>query len=97
MKLFENHCIAIEDSAESRSPTPLIESAIAVNYKVLSSAKFERFALFMNKKRSFIKKLNRQGPNTEPCGTPIGTGLHSLKADHYLNFDFCLSSNSQAA
>ena len=37
---------------------------------MLSSAEFANLALFIERNNSFMKMLNKIGPNIEPCGTP---------------------------
>ena len=54
---------------------------------VLSSAKFKRSASFIQKNKSFIKKLKSIGPNIEPWGTPDKKTWKSLYM--LLIFTFC--------
>ena len=51
----------------------------SMRYRVLSSAKLQISHSWIKDSKSFIKILNKIGPNIDPCGTP------TINSNHLLN------------
>ena len=50
-------------------------------YIVGSSAKLQTSVSLTESRRSFMKRLNKIGPNIDPCGTPLGISRYQLNVD----------------